>query len=45
MKKIKIKIDCGGFFVGLGIGIMLGMIAAAVNGIEYADAYEAVNGD
>lgn len=29
MKKIEIKIDCGGFFVALGIGIMLGMIAAA----------------
>lgn len=29
MKKIKIKIDCGGFFAGLAIGILLGMIAAA----------------
>ena len=29
MKNIKIKIDCGGFFMGLGIGIMLGMIATA----------------
>lgn len=29
MKKIEIKIDCGGFFMGLGTGIMLGMIAAA----------------
>ena len=29
MKKIEIKIDCGGFLVGLAIGILLGMIAAA----------------
>ena len=27
MRKIEIKIDCGGFFMGLGTGIMLGMIA------------------
>lgn len=29
MKKTEIKIDCGGLFMGLGVGIMLGMIAAA----------------
>lgn len=29
MKKIEIKIDCGGFFVGFGFGILLGMVAAA----------------
>ena len=29
MEKIEVKIDCGGFFMGLAIGILLGMIAAA----------------
>lgn len=29
MEKIEVKIDCGGFFTGLAIGILLGLIAAA----------------
>lgn len=29
MKKIEVKIDCGGFFMGLAIGILLGAVAAA----------------
>lgn len=29
MEKIEVKIDCGGFFMGPAIGILLGMIAAA----------------
>lgn len=29
MEKIEVKIDCGGFFMGLAIRILLGMIAAA----------------